>query len=590
MTTSPPDRIERRLAAVLVADVAGYSRLMGVDEAGTAAALRQHRAAIDPIVARQGGRIVKSTGDGVLAEFPSIVAAVECAVAVQELMGDRNAGVPEDRRMLLRIGVNLGDVLIEGDDILGDGVNVAARLEAIAEPGGICISDAAYQQVRDKLEVGFEDAGEQQLKNIARPVRVYRTRLKGAVQPKPALPLPDKPSIAVLPFQNMSGDPEQDYFADGMVEYLITALSRFRELFVIARNSSFAYRRRAVDVKQVGRELGVRYVLEGSVRRAAQRVRVNAQLIDAESGGHLWADRLDREIADIFALQDALTTELGSVLGLELIEAESRRRKSKPNPGAFDLALQARAASNRGWSRENFSEANRLYDRALGLDPDSLPAMTGLATGLAIGVVSLWTETPEADLRRAEALATRAMALDPHDPSSHYALGIVRRMQRRFDEAIGEVEAAIRLNPNMHLAFITLGITKTLAGRSEEALSHFAEAIRLSPRDPQLFVGHYGIGWIRFLLGDDDRAIEMLRKSLGHNAGYAPAHLFLAAAYAMQQRIEEAREALAAYLRTNPAARTIASLRANAQSSHPVYLAQRERLYDGMRRAGMPEG
>ena len=385
----------------------------------------------------------------------------------------------------------------------------------------------------------------------------------------------------------MSGDPEQEYFADGMVEEIITALSRVREFFVIARNSSFTYRGRVVDVKQVGRELGVRYVLEGSVRKAGQRVRVNAQLVDAETGGHLWADHFDREITDLFAVQDAITLELAGVLGLKLIEAESRRRKSKLNPEAFDLELQARAAWNRGWSKENFSEANRLYDLAIQRDPDDVPAMSGLATGLAIGVVSVWTATPDVDLVRAEALATRAMALDPHDPSSHYALGIVRRMQRRFDESIAEVEAAIRLNPNMHLAYITLGITKTLVARSEEALSHFAEAIRLSPRDPQLFLGYYGIGWTRFLLGNDDQAIEMLRKSVGLNPGYSPAHLFLTAAYAMQDRTDEARNALAAYLRTNPPAGSIELLRANAQSTHPIYLAQRERLYDGMRRAGI---
>src|SRR5215212_4985033 len=332
MITPTHERLERRLAAVLIADVVGYSRLVGLDEAGTVRTLREHRACLDPIVESQGGRIVKSTGDGILAEFPSIVAAVECAVAVQNLMADRNASVPEDRRMLLRIGINLGDVLVEGNDILGDGVNVAARLESIAEPGGICVSEAAYQQVRDKLDLSFEDFGEQRLKNIARPIRAFPAILDGAAPFKPELPLPDKPSIAVLPFQNMSGDPEQDYFADGMVEDLITALSRIRELFVIARNSSFTYRGRAVDVKQVGRELGVRYVLEGSVRRAGQRVRVNAQLIDAETGGHLWADRLDREVTDIFALQDELTTELVGVLGLELIEAESRRSKLKHNP------------------------------------------------------------------------------------------------------------------------------------------------------------------------------------------------------------------------------------------------------------------
>jgi TolB-like protein/cytochrome c-type biogenesis protein CcmH/NrfG len=587
MAAPEQDRIERRLAAVAVLDVAGYSRLMGADEAGTARALRQHRAAVDPIVASHAGRIVKSTGDGVLLEFPSIVAAVECAIEIQKLMAVRNADVPEDRRMLFRIGINLGDVLIEGDDILGDGVNVAARLEGVAEPGGICISEAAYQQVHGKLDANFEDAGERQLKNIARPVRIYSVRAAAAAPPKAALALPDKPSIAVLPFQNMSSDPDPDYFADGMVEDLITALSRFRELFVIARNSSFTYKGRAVDVKQVGRELGVRYVLEGSVRKAGQRVRVTAQLIDAESGGHLWADRLDREIVDLFALQDALTIELAGVLGIRLIEAESHRSKLKIKPEAFDLEMQARAAWNRGWSRDNFTEASRLYEQALQLDPNSVAAMTGLAIGLAIAVVSLWTDAPDIDLGRTEALALKAMALDPHDAASHYALGFVRRMQRRFDEAIGELEAAIRLNPNMHLPNNTLGITKVLAGRGEEALAHFADAIRLSPRDPQLFLGYFGIGWTQFLLGNDAQAGEMLRKAIGLNAGYGPAHLFLTAACAMQDRIEDARQVLAAYLRTNPAVKTIAALRANAQSSNPAYLAQRERLYEGMLRAGM---
>ena len=299
------DRLERRLAAILAADVAGYSRLMGADETGTAQALREHRAVVNPIVADHGGRIVKTTGDGVLLEFPSIVSAVECALAVQKLMAERNADVPEGRQMFFRIDINLGDVLIEGEDILGDGVNVAARLEGISEPGGICISDAAYQQVRDKLDVKFEDIGEQQLKNIARRVRAYRARLDGAVRLKPTLPLPEKPSIAVLPFDNMSDAAGDVYFADGMAEDIITELSRYPNLFVIARNSSFTYRGKAVPITDVARELGVQYVLEGSVRRAGNRVRISVQLIDAASGGkHVWAQRYDRSLEDIFAVQD----------------------------------------------------------------------------------------------------------------------------------------------------------------------------------------------------------------------------------------------------------------------------------------------
>jgi TolB-like protein/tetratricopeptide (TPR) repeat protein len=434
--------------------------------------------------------------------------------------------------------------------------------------------------------------GDQNLKNIARPVRAYAIRGAGPrASPNVTISAASVPklSLVVLPFANLGGGANQDYFVDGLTEDLTTELSRLPESFVIACNTAFTFKGKPIDVKRIGRELGVRYVLEGSVRKSGQRVRVNAQLIDAETGGHLWADRFDREVTDLFALQDAVTMELAGVFGVKLIEAESRRSKRKLNPDALDLEMQARAAWNRGWSRENIAAANRLYDQALELDPDNMPALTGLATGLAISVVSLWTEAREADVRRAEALASRARALDPHDPSCHYAMGFVRRVQNRFDEAISELEAAIRLNPNMHLAYDTLGFTKAFVGRGDEALSHFADAIRLSPRDPMLFIGYFGFGWAQFLLGNDDQAAEMLRKSIALNPGYSPAHLFLTAAYAMQDRIEEAHDAHAAYLRTNPAVNTITLLRANALSTHPVYMAQRERLYEGMRRAGMAE-
>jgi TolB-like protein len=310
--------VERRLAAILAADMAGYSRLMGLDEAGTAQALREHRAAADPLIAQHGGRIVKTTGDGVLIEFGSVVGAVQCAIGLQKLAVERNAATDGDRRMEWRIGIHLGDVLVEGDDILGDGVNIAARLEALAEPGGICVSDDAFRQVRGKIEAEFADIGEQSLKNIARPLRVYSIAPSPATeQPATsptALPLPDKPSIAVLPFANMSGDPEQEYFADGMVEEIITALSRILWLFVIARHSSFTYKGQAIDVKQVGRELGVRYVVEGSVRKARGRVRVTAQLIDASNGAHLWADRFEGSLEDVFDLQDKVASSVAGVI------------------------------------------------------------------------------------------------------------------------------------------------------------------------------------------------------------------------------------------------------------------------------------
>ena len=367
-----PERIERKLVAILAADIAGYSRLMGVDEVGTARALREHRAAVDPIVTSHGGRIVKTTGDGVLLQFPSVVAAVECAVAVQNLMAERNADVPQDRRMLFRMGINLGDVLIEDDDILGDGVNIAARLEGIAEPGGLCISESSYQQVRDKLAIHFEDMGQQQLKNITRPVRVYRIPLGGtSAKERPPLALPDKPSIAVLPFQNMSGDTEQEYFTDGMVEDIIPGLSRIKWLFVIARNSTFTYKGRVIDVKQIGRELGVRYVLEGSVRRVTDRIRITGQLIDAVSGAHVWAERYDRKFDDVFALQDEITLSVVGAIEptLRLAEIERVKRKRPDSLDAYDLVLQAQPDVYSGMP-DRATKALPLLERALALNAD----------------------------------------------------------------------------------------------------------------------------------------------------------------------------------------------------------------------------
>src|SRR6266581_3489192 len=378
------DRVQRRLTAILAADVAGYSRLMGLDEAGTARMLHEHRAAVDPVVARYGGRIVKTTGDGVLLEFPSIVAAVECAFTVQNLMRERNRDVPEERRMLFRIGINLGDVLIDGDDILGDGVNIAARLEGVAEPGGICVSDDVYRHVSGKLDVSFEDIGNQQLKNIARPVHAYRIRLVDVPTSGTSaslLLLPDKPSIAVLPFTNMSGDPEQDYFADGIVEDIITALSRFKALFVIARNSSFTYKGKSVDMKQVGRELGVRYVLEGSVRKAAGRVRITGQLIDAATGAHLWAERFDGGLGDIFYLQDQVTESVVGAIAPAVEKAEIERAKRKPTDSldAYALYLRGLPMLYQFASRQTPDEALRLFNSAIEFDPDFASAYAGAA-------------------------------------------------------------------------------------------------------------------------------------------------------------------------------------------------------------------
>src|SRR5213596_481931 len=405
-------RVERRLLAVLAADVAGYSRLVGIDEEGTLAQLRSIRLElIDPAIAVHRGRIIKTTGDGILVEFPSVVDAVRCALAVQRSMAERNAEIAADRFIALRIGIHLGDVVVDGADLLGDGVNIAARLEGIADPGGISLSEDVWRQVRDKLPEAFVDLGEQVLKNIARPMRVYRIDLAGAAEaPHLRLPLPDKPSIAVLPFQNISGDPEQDYFADGMVEEIITALSHFRQLFVIARNSSFTYKGRAVDVKQVGRELGVRYVLEGSVRKAANRVRITGQLVDTATGAHLWADRFDGGLGDIFDLQDQVTESVVGAIAPAVEKAEIERAKRKPTESldAYALYLRGLGRLYQFAGRQANDEALRLFNSAIELDPDFASAY-GRATYCYVHAKgSGWTSDEANEIAEVTRLAKRA--------------------------------------------------------------------------------------------------------------------------------------------------------------------------------------
>src|SRR5690349_19081974 len=380
MEQEQPVRVGRRLAAIVAADVAGYSRLMGLDEVGTARTLLEHRKVTDALVAKHGGRLVKTTGDGVLLEFPSVVDAVECAVAVQAVMAERNEGVLPDRRMLLRIGINLGDILIEGDDILGDGVNVAARLEGIAEPGGICLSSSTYEQVRSKVAVEFTDLGEHNLKNITRPIRAYaigpNANIDRAVAPPSSAP---HLSLVVLPFANIGGDPEQEYFVDGVTESLTTDLSRISGAFVIARNTAFTFKGKAVDAKRLGRELNVRYVLEGSVQRGGNRLRVNVQLIDAETGNHLWAERFDKPIADLFEMQDEIVSRLANALDAQLIAAEARRAERSPHPDVMDLVFQGRALSNKGWTPDYMARARGFFERAIALDRENVEAMVGLA-------------------------------------------------------------------------------------------------------------------------------------------------------------------------------------------------------------------
>jgi len=533
----------RRLAAILAADVAGYSRLMGEDEEGTARALREHHAAADPLVARHGGRIVKTTGDGVLIEFGTIVGAVECGLALQRLATERNAGVADDRRMEWRIGIHLGDVLVEGDDILGDGVNIAARLEGIAEPGGICISEGAFRQVRGKVDAGFTDIGEQRLKNIARPIRAYRMAREQSRETQVlALPLPDKPSIAVLPFANMSGDPEQEYFADGMVEEIITALSRIRWLFVIARNSSFTYKGQAVDVTRVGHELGVRYVLEGPVRKAAGRVRITAQLINALTGTHLWADRFDGLLEDVFELQDKVSSSVAGVIEPALQAAETARSAGRPTTDltAYDLYLRAYAIGMSSQLRD--PEALRLVEQAITRDPRYGPALAWGALCCFRLLENGRCEDREVDRGKGIGFARRALEVAGDDPGilANAAIALAY-----FGEDIGTmmalVDRALALNPNYARGWHISGALRSWAGQPDIAIKHLEAALRLSPR-ARVGTTFAVIGQAHLLSRRFDEAVPKLLLAIQDDPTFPFPHRVLAACYAHMDRLDDARE------------------------------------------------
>jgi adenylate cyclase len=484
------ERVQRRLAAILAADVVGYSRLMGEDETGTLAALKELRASvIDPTIAEYQGRIVKLMGDGALVEFASVVDAVECAVSIQRDMVERTAGVPESNAIAFRIGVNIGDVIIDGDDIYGDGVNVAARLEGEAEPGGVCISDDAYRQVSGKIEHVFEDLGERALKNIAEPVRAYQVLLSGAPAAASGAAEPsDKPAIAVLPFDNLSGDPEQEYFSDGITEDIITSLSRIRQFFVIARNTTFTYRGQAVDVQDVARELGVRYVLEGSIRRAGDRIRVTAQLIDGETGNHIWAERYDRDLEDIFALQDELTTTVVGAIEPELSRAEQARarRKSSDNLDAWDFYQRGVWHCWRN-SKEDLAEAQRLFQRAVELDSEFCLAYAYLAFTIWRAVIFRFVEEPKDAMVKALEAAKQAIAIDISDAHAHWAMGVIHMHRREHGLAKEELERAIEINPSFASAYQWLGWTLAYDRQPEEGIRKVQEAQRLSPNDPSVW-------------------------------------------------------------------------------------------------------
>ena len=524
----PPERVERKLAAVLAADVAGYSRLMGTDEEGTLERLKAHRRElIDPKIAEHRGRIVKTTGDGILIEFPSVVDALRCAIDVQQRMSERNADVASDQRIEFRVGINLGDIIIDGDDIHGDGVNIAARLEGLAEPGGICISRKVRDEVRDKLDLAFEDLGEQQGKNIARPVRAFRIVAPPIAQPsapaKPVLALPDKPSIAVLPFTNLSGDPEQDYFADGIVEDIITALSRVHWLFVIARNSSFTYKGKAVDVKQVGRELGVRYVLEGSVRKSSNRVRITGQLVDAISGAHVWADHFDGALDDIFDLQDRITASVAGITEPKLRHAEMERARRKPTESldAYDLYLRALAQFTASY--EASLDALRLLRRAMEIDPH-YAAPYGLAAWCCVYQRARgWVSPSDPALGEGIRLAKLAASLGQDDSETLWLTGIaLATLSGDLQGGIALVDRALTLNPNSANAWMAGGLIRAYLGDTETAIAHLERSARLSPLDTFAFAGALGFVFAHFVAGRYEEASDWCDKTLHEVPDYPP--------------------------------------------------------------------
>jgi len=540
----PAEAAERKLTTILAADVAGYSRLIGEDEEGTLARLGAlRRDLIDPQIAAHQGRIVKTTGDGILVEFASVVGAVRCAVAVQRAMAAREALLPEDRRIIFRVGINLGDIVVEDGDIFGDGVNIAARLEGIADPGGICLSASAHEQVRGKIDVEFADLGDQSLKNIARPVRAYRIVLETPPPQPAALPLPDKPSIAVLPFQNMSGDPEQEYFADGMVEEIITALSRIRWLFVIARNSSFSYKGQSPDVKQVGRELGVRYVLEGSVRKGGNRVRITAQLIDAETGTHLWADRFDGLIEDVFELQDKIAISVAGVIEPALQAAETARSAGRPTDDLTAYAFCLRGYAMFFSSDKQIPEALRLFEQAIERDPRYGPALASAA--VCCSRLLSRSEDPTADRLKGADLARRALEVAGDDPRTlaNAALALAT-----FGEDIGTmmalVDRTLALNPSFARGWHISGLLRHFAGQQDLAIEHAEAALRLSPRARSGWAFSV-IGGAHFLSGRFDEAVRKLLLAIQDDPNFPAPYRSLAACYAHMGRLDEAREIVA---------------------------------------------
>jgi TolB-like protein/class 3 adenylate cyclase len=647
--------VERRLAAILAADVAGYSRLMGADEEGTLDRLKAHRwELIDPKVKEHRGRIVKLTGDGALVEFPSVVDAVKCAVEIQRAMADRNAETSEDKRIAFRIGVNLGDVIIDGGDIYGDGVNIAARLEALAEPGGVCLSHTVRDHVGDRLPYIFEDIGEQSVKNIAQPVHAWAMSADAVASlpevvlpaqstaasrrrparwvtvaaaglvlvigigiaawwawpqrgaPAAAVPAasPQSPrgsasgaiprlSFVVLPFENLSRDPDQEYFADGITDDLTTDLSRIPGSFVIARNTAFTYKGKAVDVKQIGRELGVHYVIEGSVRRAGEQVQANVQLIDAESGAHVWADRFDTDRTNLAEAQGEITGRLARSLNVELVRDVGRRieQEREVSPDASDLVMRGWAHWYQPASRASREEAKLAFEQALSLDPRSVDARIGLGTILVTILANGWSSSVKQDEDRAEELLVDALGRDPNSSMAHYAMSLLRRMENRLPEAYTEAKAAVALDRNNWRAVVGLGQTLMWLGRPQEGIPYFENSIRRNPHEPDLGVPFFNLGHCHLLLGHVDQATDLLRKASASNPRVWSFHLYLAGALGFGGDLDEARTELAESLKLNPDINSFARQRAVFPFvTNPDYLKLAEKTINlGLRRAGFPE-
>jgi len=586
-------RAQRRLAAILAADVVGYSRLMEQDEAGTLAALKARRQdVLVPTVAQHNGRIVKVMGDGVLVEFGSAVDAVQCAVELQKGFAGANQGLPEAQHIVLRIGINLGDVIVEGSDIYGDGVNVAARLEGLAEPGRICVSGSVYEQVNGKLELAFEDLGERILKNIAKPVRVYRAGIGansvGAAHS--ALALPDKPSIAVLPFDNLSGDPEQEYFAGGIVEDIITALSRMKWLFVIARNSSFTYKGRTVDIKQVGRELGVRYVLEGSLRKALNRIRITAQLIDATTGAHVWAERYDRPLEDVFAVQDEITDTIVATMEPEISASERDRARRKPpeHLGAWELYQRGMWHLLRR-NKEELPMAQTYFRKAIALDPNFASSHAALAVSCFFQITHGLTNEPSVTLDALLDEAFQAVALDRSDALGHSALGLGFMERGQLTDAIAEHQAAVSLSPNSPFARYAYGYTLECAGRYVEAIEQFDAALRLNPKDPA--------GWSYltlkssslYQLGRYEESVEIARVAARFPVvDLVWAHIHMTASLGQLNLKDDARTAVAELCGRRPGL-TISKFRSWPHNMSQPRKKNIEHTIEGLRKAGLPE-